>query len=190
VRPTAAAWGILLPGDVQHVELACLAGNRGQEHHQLFHQEQVSKVAIANGSEMFTQQFTAMHRVEHVIGAEAALPQPLRRGIGDVGGVLAAALPIDGVAVEKFGAGGGRREPEHRALTAAGHVTGIGLQEFDGARQRIGDEQVIVVGHQHQRRRDARQRIGELGEIVRVAGIERIADVLDIHSLRFLFVDQ
>ena len=48
------------------------------------------------------------------------------------------------------------------------------------------NEQVVVVGHHHERRRHARERVGQLGVVVGVGAVERIADVLDVETLRFL----
>jgi hypothetical protein len=138
---------------------------------------------------MTAQEFGAMDGIEHVVGAQAAPEQPLLRRIGDVGRNLAAAFPLDAIAVDRVPA---RRlgivaEPEHRALPAAGDKVRVREQKLDRARQTLRNEEVVVVGHHDKRRRHPRERVGKLRVVGGVVGVVRIADVLDVQPLRFRF---
>ena len=123
----AAARRILLPRDVQEVELPALAGDRRQKRHQLLHEEQIMRAECRDDFELTTQERGAMDRIEHVAGAERLIDDALAGGVRNVGMHLAAAFPFDAVAV--YGVVGARcgagREPEHRALSTARHVRRI-----------------------------------------------------------------
>ena len=95
VRAAAAARRVLLPRDVERVELARLAGDGGEKHDELLHQEQVARIAVPHRLEVAAQQIGAVHGVEDVVGAAATLAQALPGGIGDIGRELAAAFPVD-----------------------------------------------------------------------------------------------